>query len=174
MDSRPYFLTYLTQPQPRHRGWCFIAREGEYKSQIIPLEKWTDNTKTVYTMYRICYDKIEASNLTQNAANNHISMMEGPNIYCVIRENENVSVITVWKPTIEGYIEIINGNYEFRLVDEKLDFDNIKKIIIQMMKLENVETESLAPTDLKSYCLTINNPVESTKKYQCNDELCEA
>ena len=165
MDSRSYFLTYLTQPQ--HQGWCFIAREGEYKSQIIPLEKWTvfntdttDNTKTVYTMYRICYDKIEASNLTQNAANNNISMMEGPNIYCVIRENDNVSVITVWKPTIEGYIEIINENYEFRLVDEKLDFDNIKKIIIQMMKLENVETESLAPTDLKSHCLTIKNPMQ--------------
>jgi hypothetical protein len=143
-SEQPFFFVYNTNTH----SWCFIARTYDYTSNMYALEKWTVGNKK-YIINRICYKQEQAAEFIRLAAYDNLPRMIGPDIYCIIDEDTQETIITVWKPHINE-IEI-QYNQTHELLPETSSFDDIKSVIVCHLESQNnfekIKIESLTPND---------------------------
>ena len=118
----------------------YLSLNQEYKNNYVGYEEWVIENKTYY-FCRICYTKDNAQNLIKNLGDS--GMMQGPDIYAVVEKETNKSVVSVWKPNINGLIEISfyddqqDGNTA--LVPEKMNIVQLREEIRKILKVENLK-----------------------------------
>ncbi len=130
--------------------WSFIANFSAYTAPLIAVEKWHSEKGTTYVLCLRVYTKSEASNRIDQYGKR---LMDGPEIYYVMREDRSEPSLIAYKPDMVGAVEL--QHYESRqqsvMLEPGVSFDVVKQNMKHMLCLDNARvTELVPPTNLFS------------------------
>ena len=128
-----------------NKKWIFINTDTNRKSNKELLEIWYLSNNKRYLFCNIYFDKFKVDE--EDEKNNYLeidflSKNNGIDLYHIINECTNEILIRVWKPDIlRNNIEITLSDDIYKIVNQDITVDELKKEIQDLLQLEIIEID---------------------------------
>lgn len=105
---------------------------------IIALEEWiSEDKKTKWILYRVLYSYGKVKEWVRKAKDNDIGMMEGPDLFLLMNENDK-TIMSVWQTRMEALEIVLNkkSGIATQLYPLSGDVENLFEIMIHSLEKE--------------------------------------
>lgn len=144
-DQRAYVMLFVEGTS------SFIALNGTHipeniQSALMYIEDWKGKDH-ILKLYRVAYSKKKANEWMNLMYEGKLNMMEGPDLYCLIDENEE-TILTIWKTKMPEFVEI-SMDKKTKLVSSDVSKESLFDDMLRMLeasygKLERIRNEKNA------------------------------
>ena len=122
--------------------WAFLVTHAvRFTEILVQAERWRCGDE-IYALCLRCYSKPEAEHLILSAGTR---LMQGPEIYYVMKRNGINPLLVAYKPDMTDTIELQGyGDFsnEHTQVTPDISYDAIKREMQRLLRLENVIVEA--------------------------------